>query len=144
MAQEQIEQGQTAEEQESQNGSDDGGHGALKTAAAASVAAGVSYLFAKKALDSRGHSGSESGGSDGGEQDADSGGNGGSSRKSVPIRAAADVLAWDRAQEMLLPMAEKAAGAAGDFVAREAPEVISERLVPRFIEAFNKARKGGD
>ena len=145
MAEEQLEQDQTSEEQEAQNGSDEGGHGALKTAAAASVAAGVSYLFAKKALDSRGQGGSEStGGAGGGDEEADSGGERGSSRKSVPIRAAADVLAWDRAQEMLLPMAEKAAGAAGDFVAREAPEVISERLVPRFIEAFNKARKSGD
>ena len=104
----------------------------------------MSYLVAKKALD-RGQSGSESAGGDaGGEREAESGDDAGSSRKGVPIRAAADVLTWDRAQEVLLPMAEKAASAAGNFVAREAPDVVSERLVPRFIEAFNKARKSGD
>jgi hypothetical protein len=144
MAQEQLEQDSTSEEQDAQNGSGDGGHGALKTAAAASVAAGVSYLVAKKALDSRGGGDSESpGGESGGERKADSGGNG-SPGKTAPLRSAVDVLTWDRAQEMLLPMAEKAAGAAGNFVAREAPQLVSERLVPRFIEAFNKARKGGD
>ena len=51
-----------------------------------------------------------------------------------------DALSWDHAQAMLLPMAEKAADAAGSYVAKEAPEIVAQRLIPRFIDAFNKAR----
>jgi hypothetical protein len=143
VAQEQLEQSGTGEEQDEkqENGSEPGnGHGGLKTAAAASVAAGVSYLVAKKALDQRG--GASSGSSADGEDDgADSeGGGGGASRATDSLRTVGDMLTWDRAQEMLLPMAERAASAVGTYVARETPDIVSERLVPRFIDAFNKAR----
>lgn len=142
MAQDQLEQNEKNEQQEAgrENGSNEGGHGGFKTAAAASVAAGVGYLVAKRALDQRG---SGSGSSDDGEKrERDTGG--GSSRKSDSLRSAVDVLTWDRAQEMLLPMAERAAGAVGSYVARETPDIVSERLVPRFIDAFNKARSKDD
>jgi hypothetical protein len=144
VAQEQLEQNQKNEQQNEdgrENGSSEGGHGGFKTAAAASVAAGVGYLIAKRALDQRG---SGSGSSDDGEKREKRDSGGGSSRKSDSLRSAVDVLTWDRAQEMLLPMAERAAGAVGSYVARETPDVVSERLVPRFIDAFNKARSKDD
>jgi hypothetical protein len=47
--------------------------------------------------------------------------------------------AWDSAQGVILPMAEDAVAAAGKYLAEEAPEIVRERLVPRFIEAFNDA-----
>ena len=142
MAQDQLEQGKTTGEQESgRNGSENGKHGGgFKTAAAASVAAGVSYLVAKRALGNRGGGGSEASGGAGREEGD---GGAGSSRKSDSLRSAVDVLTWDRAQEVLLPMAERAADAAGGYVAREAPDLVSDRLIPRFIEAFNKARSRG-
>jgi hypothetical protein len=36
-------------------------------------------------------------------------------------------------------MAEQAAGAAGRWVAEHAPDPVRERILPRFIEAFNDA-----
>ena len=47
--------------------------------------------------------------------------------------------AWDSAQGVILPMAEDAVAAAGKYLAEEAPDIVRERLVPRFIEAFNDA-----
>jgi len=49
---------------------------------------------------------------------------------------------WDAARDALLPAAEDAAGAAGEWVAQNAPEIIRERIVPRFIESFNEAGGG--
>jgi hypothetical protein len=46
---------------------------------------------------------------------------------------------WDSASDTLLPHAEDAAEAAGRWVAENAPDVIRERLLPRFIEAFTDA-----
>ena len=37
--------------------------------------------------------------------------------------------------------AEDAAGAAGEWVARNSPELVSETLVPRFIRGFEKAHR---
>ena len=47
--------------------------------------------------------------------------------------------AWDSASDSLLPLAEDAAEAAGRWVAENAPAVIRERLLPRFIESFRAA-----
>jgi hypothetical protein len=44
---------------------------------------------------------------------------------------------WNLASHTLLPMAEEAAAAAGRWVAEEAPDVIRDRLVRPFIQAFN-------
>jgi hypothetical protein len=143
VAQEQLEQDETTERDSGGENGSSGGSG-FKTAAAASVAAGLSYLVAKRALDQRGSGESGSSGGDEKQEPGDTGGGGGSSRTSDSLRTAADMVTWDRAREMLLPMAERAAGAVGSYVARETPEVVSERLVPRFIDAFNKARPKQD
>jgi hypothetical protein len=143
---EQTEQTKQQEGTEQQDGEQNGGggnRGGLKTAAAASVAAGVSYLVATRALDQRGSGGAgdREGASQADERDVgEGGGKSPASRTTESLRSAVDVLTWDKAQSMLLPMAERAATAAGGYVAKEAPEFVSERLIPRFIEAFNKAK----
>jgi hypothetical protein len=47
---------------------------------------------------------------------------------------------WDAAREAILPLAEDVAGAAGSYLADHAPEIVRDRIVPRFIEAFNEGR----
>jgi hypothetical protein len=47
---------------------------------------------------------------------------------------------WDAAREQLLPLAEEAAGAAGKFVAQSGPDILRDRLVPKFISSFENAR----
>jgi len=98
-------------------------------AAAAAAAAGAAAVVARKAFSS--DRGQSNGGGNGG------GGAGGS------IGALGSIAAggWDAARDALLPAAEDAAGAAGAFVAENAPEVVRDRIVPRFIESFNGARK---
>jgi hypothetical protein len=49
---------------------------------------------------------------------------------------------WEAARDALLPAAEDAAGAAGEWIAQQGPEVLRERIVPRFVESFNDARGG--
>jgi hypothetical protein len=47
---------------------------------------------------------------------------------------------WDAARDALIPAAEDAAGAAGQFLAENGPDVVRDRIVPRFIDSFNEAR----
>jgi hypothetical protein len=49
---------------------------------------------------------------------------------------------WEAARDALLPAAEDAAGAAAEWIAQQGPEVLRERIVPRFVESFNDARGG--
>ena len=46
---------------------------------------------------------------------------------------------WDSAASSLLPLAEDAADAAGKWTAENAPDIVRDHLVPRFIESFNDA-----
>lgn len=43
------------------------------------------------------------------------------------------------ASDSLMPLAEEAAEAAGKWTAENAPDVVRDRIVPRFIEAFSDA-----
>ena len=108
---------------------DGGGHGALKAATAA-AAAGAATLAVKKVMSSR-HD-------DDGDDDDDR------PRKSKrsgssDLLASAGASAWDAASGALVPLAEEAAEAAGKFLAEKSPEIVRQRIVPRFIEAFNNA-----
>lgn len=47
--------------------------------------------------------------------------------------------AWHAASEQLLPVAQDAAAALGETVAKKAPDTIRDELLPRFIEGFQKA-----
>jgi hypothetical protein len=106
-----------------------GGKGTAMKAAAAVAATSVAAYGAKKALSNRGsHNGRSSNGSV-------------ASRKSDMGSMLNSVLSggWEAAREALVPAAEDAAGAAGEYLAKNGPDFVRERIVPRFIESFNDA-----
>src|SRR5437588_7700899 len=116
------------QKQESQQGVDGPGKGTAVKAAAAAAATSVAALAAKKALSHRGSSS--------GNGDSASGGDAGSVLSSVLSGG------WDAARDALIPAAEDAAGAAGEYLASKGPEIVRDRIVPRFIESFNEANRG--
>jgi len=109
-------------EQEQTNGS---GHGTALKAAAAAAATGVATLAVRKAMSHGGGSSSDEGG-------------GGRRSSSSSILSSAGSGAWEAASDALLPLAENAADAAGRYLAQKAPSVVRERIVPRFIDAFQE------
>ena len=125
-----TEQQTTDEQHEGGNG---GGHKGAVRAAAIAAATGATAFAAKKALSNR-------------EQTKDArqkprSGEGGDDESMV---GAMLVSGWHAAKDSLLPFAEDAAGAAGEWVARNGPELVRDTLVPRFIRGFERARKSGD
>jgi hypothetical protein len=123
---------QQQEEQENQE-SEQGNRGTAVKAAAAAAATGVAAFAARKALS--GHGGSD-GGSNGSRSPLKRG-------QDDSVLSSALSGGWEAAREALIPAAEDAAGAVGEFLAENGPEVIRERIVPRFIDSFNRARGGG-
>ena len=101
-------------------------------AAAAVAATGAAAYGAKKALSHRG-----------GDNDHSSNGSS-SSRKGDMGEMLNSVLTggWEAARDALVPAAEDAAGAAGEYLAKNGPEFVREKVVPRFIESFNEASGG--
>jgi hypothetical protein len=136
------------DEQTQENGNGGGGHGALKAAAAA-AATGAATLAVRKVISSHGSSQSRSSRDEGDDRDdrddeeGDDGDRGRverrSSSKPTSMLASAGASAWEAASGALLPLAEEAAEAAGRYLAESAPDVVRERIVPRFIKAFNDA-----
>jgi hypothetical protein len=133
-------------EQEKSAREDEGlGRGAALKAAGAAAATGAAALVVQKALASRGKTG-------GGSEDEDGGGekqerrekrqkkSGKRSGSGSSLFQSAASGGWDAARDTLVPLAEDAAGAAGTYVAEHSPEFVTEKLVPRFIESFNKAK----
>src|SRR5689334_7703762 len=118
------------QEQQEQQGQ--GGASTAMKAAAAVAATSVAAFGARKALSNRGNDNGQS-----------SNGNG-TSRKGDMGEMFGSVLSggWEAAQDALVPAAEDAAGAAGEWLAKNAPEIVRERIVPRFIESFNEAGGG--
>jgi hypothetical protein len=108
-----------------------GGKGTALRTAAAVAAAGAAAVATRKVLSKRS-------GSNKVTETLKSG-------ISEPLPAAGAMLrsaaegGWDAARDALLPVAEDAAGAAGKYLAHNAPEVVRERIVPRFISSFNEA-----
>lgn len=101
--------------------------------AVATAAAGTAAYVMKKAL-----AGSESTPTSPAErEDAQGGFAVGASSRSWALLPA--VL--DSAPDMLLPLIDNAAEAAGRWVARNSPELIRDRLLPRFIGAFSDATR---
>jgi hypothetical protein len=127
-----AEQDQT--EQSEQTDASSGTRTALKAAAAAAATGAATYAV-RKALSHDGDNRQRANG-DGGDEGSRS-----TKGKSSPgsILSTAASSAWESASEVLLPMADDAAAAAGKYLAESAPDVVRERLVPRFIEAFNNA-----
>jgi hypothetical protein len=115
-------------EETKQAATQSGGSG-LKAAAAAAAAAGAAAIIARKAL-SGDHSSNGHRSQNGGKRSSNQGGMFGSIASG----------GWDAARDALGPAAEDAAAAVGKFVAENAPEIVRDRIVPRFIESFNEAR----
>ncbi|MGN6797818.1 MAG: hypothetical protein ACTHKS_06680 [Gaiellaceae bacterium] len=99
------------------------------TAAAAAAATTAATYAVKKAL-SHDHGNGHSNGN--GAAKAKSAGSG--------LIASAAATSWDAASDVLLPMADEAAESAGKYVATHGPEILRERLIPKFIEAFEDAK----
>ena len=103
---------------------------AALTAAAAAATGAAATLAVRKA---RGHNGSSSPGE--ALRNVTRGRSGASN-----ILASAAESSWEAAADVLIPMAENAAESAGKYVAKNAPDVIRDRIIPKFIEAFEEAR----
>lgn len=117
--------------EETKQAATQGGGSGLKAAVAAAAAAGAAAMIARKALSGDGSSNgqrSQNGGKD------RSGQQGGGMFGSIASGG------FDAARDALGPAAEDAAAAVGKFVAENAPEIVRDRIVPRFIESFNEAR----
>ena len=117
-----------AEQEKSSSGG--AGSAALKAAAAAAATGAATYAVKKV----RSHDG-----------DGTSRGDGASSERKTRsgnqgILASAAATSWDAAADALIPMAEDAAEAAGKYLATHGPEIVRERIVPKFIEAFEDAK----
>jgi hypothetical protein len=104
---------------------------ALKAAAAAAATGAATYAVKK----ARSHDDKDS--SDNGSEGSKSSKNGSGSQG---ILASAAATSWDAASDALVPMAEDAAEAAGKYLATHGPELLRDRIVPKFIEAFNDAK----
>lgn len=126
-----AESGSQQAEQTSGNGFD-----ARKTAlraAAIAAASGATAIAARKAF-----SGGE-GGSRGGNAGGSSGNGGGESMVGGMIGSGLSA-----ARESLLPFAEDAANAAGEYLGRNGPDFVRETIVPAFIEGFQSAQQSSD
>jgi hypothetical protein len=128
MADDNQEQQEQTEQQE-QSGSGPSATGTAAKAVAAAAATGAAAFAAKKVMSSRSSNGDSS---NGGKPDRQGGE--GSVLNSVLSGG------WEAARDALLPAAEDAAGAAGEYVAQHGPEILRDRIVPRFVDSFNEAR----
>jgi hypothetical protein len=128
-----AEETQTTETQPESSATDGGdGHGSRTAVRAAAVAAvtGATALAAKKAFL-------------GGGDRSETRGRTASRRSGADESLFGSMLAsgWDAARDSLVPFAEDAAGAAGEYLARHGPDLFRETLVPRFIRGFEQAKR---
>jgi len=114
-------------------GSNGGRTGTVVRAAAIAAASGATALAAKKAF-----------GGGGGRQSGSGGSSGGGSKGSDTLVTTFLASGWDSAKDTIVPMLEDAATQAGAYVARNAPEVIADTIVPQFIRGFERARSSAD
>ena len=133
---EQAEKANTTEAKEANGGGQTNGGGRKAVRAAAIAAAtGATAIAAKKAFSGR----SDNDEGDSSDQAKPSGGSEGDSMFTEMLSSG-----WSAAKDSLLPFAEEAAGAAGEWVARSGPELVSDTLVPRFIRGFEGAKKSSN
>ena len=130
MADENQEQQEQEQGQDQTGSGSSAGTGTAVKAMAAAAATGAAALAAKKVISGRSSNGQSSNG-DSVEKQAEGG-------ESVLSSALAG--GWEAARDALLPAAEDAAGAAGEYVAQHGPDILRDRIVPRFVDSFNEAR----
>jgi hypothetical protein len=118
------------QEEPRQNEQGGTGKGTAVKAAAAAAATSVAAVAAKRALSNRSSSNGRS----------RNGGAGSGFGEAGSILSSVLSSGWDAARDALVPAAEDAAGAAGDYLAKNGPDFVRDRIIPRFIESFNEAR----
>jgi hypothetical protein len=128
--QEQQEQQEQQQGQEQTGSASPVGTGTAVKAVAAAAATGAAALAAKKVMSGRSSNG-QSGNGDSPQQQVESG---------ESLLSSALAGGWEAARDALLPAAEDAAGAAGEYVAQHGPDILRDRIVPRFVDSFNEAR----
>jgi hypothetical protein len=122
---------QEGTEETNGNGSNGGTGRTVAKAAAIAAVSGATALAAKKALGNHG--------SDEEKQE-----------RSPRKRGSDDVLgsmvssAWESARDSVVPMMESAATSAGEYLARNGPDVVRETIVPKFIDGFERGRSSDD
>jgi hypothetical protein len=125
------------EENEQDGGSGTTGGGGARTAvkaAAAAAATGAAAMAVRKALSS----------SNGKSKNGDASSKAERSQKSGKPGSLLTSVAsggWEAARDAVLPLAEDAAGAAGTYLAKNGPDVVRDKIVPKFISSFNEARE---
>jgi hypothetical protein len=121
---------QTEQKEKQQNGHD--GRRTVVRAAALAAASGATALAAKKALSHDSSTEQEES-----RKHRDSGGDG-------TVMSSMATSAWSSARESLVPMIEDAASQAGEYLAKNGPELVRETIVPRFIRGFERGRESAD
>ena len=124
-----------AEAEETKGGNGANGGARVMQAAAIAAATGAAALAAKKAFSARDQA-TESGEKSGSQKKS-----GGEDQSTIVAMASSG---WSAASHTIMPFAEEAAGAAGEWVGRNAPDVVVETIVPRFIKGFERARSQSD
>jgi hypothetical protein len=131
-----------AEQDQATESSEGGARNTALKAAAAAAATGAATFAVRKMLSHDGHGSDADDASEGNGSTREGSGGRRSKRGSgntSSVLSSAVSSAWDAASHMVIPVAEDAADAAGKYLAEHGPDVVRERIVPRFIEAFNQA-----
>lgn len=128
---EQTEQQDRTQTQESNGGGAANGHKNAVRAAVIAAATGAAAIAARKAFSGREQSGE-------GTQKSTSRRGSGGGDSTLTAMATSGLSA---AKDSLLPFAEDAAGAAGEWVGRNGPDYLSDTIVPQFIKGFERGRK---
>ena len=116
-------------EQGSQRGNGSDMRKTALRAAAIAAASGATAIAAKKAFSDRPQSGSSA--------KQQNGGNSGSGDSMLGGVVGSGLHAT---KDSLLPFAEDAARAAGEYLARSGPDVVRDTIVPSFIDGFQSAQ----
>jgi hypothetical protein len=115
------------------SGTTGGGARTAVKAAAAAAATGAAAMAVRKALSS---SNGKSKNGDTRSETRERSQKGGKSTLLTSVASGG----WDAARDAVIPLAEDAAGAAGTWLAQNGPDVVRDKIVPRFISSFNEAR----
>jgi hypothetical protein len=129
-----AEETKTDQAEETNGGNDSNGGHRVVQAAAIAAATGAAALAARKAFSAR-------------DQATESGEKSRSQKKSSQGQSTIAAMAtssWSAASHTILPFAEEAAGAAGEWVGSNAPDVVVETILPRFITGFERGRSQSD
>lgn len=122
--------------EQTQQDSQQGGNGsdARKTAlraAAIAAASGATAIAARKAFS-------------GGQSTPSKQSNGGGGSADDSLLGGMLGSGWHAAKDSLVPFAEDAAKAAGEYLANSGPDIVRDTIVPSFIAGFEGAQQSGD